>query len=62
MTQVLIADDHPLFRSALKLALDACVDSVAVLETEDLEQTRTLLADRRDIDLLLAQMSEDISE
>ncbi|MBL37367.1 MAG: DNA-binding response regulator [Xanthomonadales bacterium] len=56
MTQVLIADDHPLFRSALKLALDACVDSVAVLETEDLEQTRTLLADRRDIDLLLLDL------
>lgn len=56
MTQVLIADDHPLFRNALKLALDACVDSVAVLEAEDLAQTRTLLADRRDIDLLLLDL------
>ncbi len=56
MTRVLIADDHPLFRNALKLALDACVDSAEVLEAEDLEQTRTQLADRRDIDLLLLDL------
>lgn len=56
MTQVLIADDHPLFRSALKLALDACVASVEVLEAEDLEQTRTLLGDGHGIDLLLLDL------
>jgi len=56
MTQVLIADDHPLFRNALKLALDACLESAAVLEAEDLEQTRALLADCRDIDLLLLDL------
>jgi len=56
MTRVLIADDHPLFRNALKLALDACVDSATVIEAEDLEQTRGLLAHRRDIDLLLLDL------
>lgn len=56
MTRVLIADDHPLFRNALKLALDACVDSSEVLEAEDLEQTRALLAGRDDIDLLLLDL------
>lgn len=56
MTRVLIADDHPLFRNALKLALDACVDSADVLEAEDLDQTRRLLADRDDIDLLLLDL------
>lgn len=56
MTRVLIADDHPLFRNALKLALTACVDSAAVLEAENLEQTFSLLAERRDIDLLLLDL------
>lgn len=56
MTRVLIADDHPLFRNALKLALDACVDSADVLEAEDLDQTRRLLSDRDDIDLLLLDL------
>src|SRR6056297_3480066 len=56
MTQVLIADDHPLFRNALKLALDACVDSAAVQEAEDLEQTRRMLAEAGDIDLLLLDL------
>jgi len=56
MTQVLIADDHPLFRNALKLALDACVDSAAVQEAEDLEQTRRMLAEAGNIDLLLLDL------
>jgi len=56
MTQVLIADDHPLFRNALKLALDACVEAVTVLEAEDLEQTRVRLVEHRDIDLLLLDL------
>ena len=56
MTRVLIADDHPLFRNALKLALGACVDSAEVLEAEDLGQTRDLLADRGVIDLLLLDL------
>lgn len=56
MTRVVIADDHPLFRNALKLALTACVDSAEVLEAEDLEQTRVVLKGSDDIDLLLLDL------
>ena len=56
MTRVVIADDHPLFRNALKLALDACVDSAEVLEAENLEQTRAILGGGVDIDLLLLDL------
>jgi len=56
MTRVVIADDHPLFRNALKLALDACVESADVLEAEDLDQTRALLAKNDDIDLVLLDL------
>jgi len=56
MTRVVIADDHPLFRNALKLALDACVDSADVLEAENLEQTQKILGGGDDIDLLLLDL------
>ena len=56
MTRVLIADDHPLFRNALKVALDACVKGAAVVEAEDLEQTRARLAEQEAIDLLLLDL------
>ncbi|MFN2335279.1 MAG: response regulator transcription factor, partial [Wenzhouxiangellaceae bacterium] len=56
MTRVLIADDHPLFRTALKQALGACVRSLDLYEAEDLDQTRALLADGPDFDLLLLDL------
>jgi DNA-binding NarL/FixJ family response regulator len=56
MTRVLIADDHPLFRNALQAALDACVDGVAVLEAENLDQTRARLAADEPVDLLLLDL------
>lgn len=56
MTRVVIADDHPLFRSALKLALGDCVDAAEVLEAEDLDRTRALLAGSDGIDLLLLDL------
>lgn len=56
MIRVVIADDHPLFRSALKQALGACADPVEVLEAQDLEQTHALLRRAPDIDLLLLDL------
>lgn len=35
---VLIADDHPLFRSALKQALGSCLEQTDTLEAENVEQ------------------------
>jgi DNA-binding NarL/FixJ family response regulator len=56
MTRVLIADDHPLFRNALQAALGACVADADVLEAEDLDRTRALLADHGPVDLLLLDL------
>jgi DNA-binding NarL/FixJ family response regulator len=56
MTRVLIADDHPLFRNALQLALDACVPDADVLEADDLDRTRELLSADRPVDLLLLDL------
>ncbi|MGB0513251.1 MAG: response regulator [Wenzhouxiangellaceae bacterium] len=56
MTRVLIADDHPLFRNALRAALSQVVDAVEVLEAEDLRRTRETLEREPDIDLLLLDL------
>ncbi len=54
--QVLIADDHPLFRNALTMALRACVEGVQIVEAEDLPATRAHLAAGADIDLVLLDL------
>ena len=35
---VIIADDHPLFRTALKQAVHECLDSTSILEAENVEE------------------------
>jgi DNA-binding NarL/FixJ family response regulator len=35
---VIIADDHPLFRTALKQAVHQCLDSTSILEAENVEE------------------------
>ncbi|PKL96036.1 MAG: DNA-binding response regulator [Gammaproteobacteria bacterium HGW-Gammaproteobacteria-8] len=56
MTRVLIADDHPLFRSALAQALGQLLEETEVLEASDLEETGRLLESEADIDLLLLDL------
>ncbi|MFW5927244.1 MAG: response regulator [Wenzhouxiangella sp.] len=56
MTRVLIADDHPLFRTALVQALSACLDDAEVMEARDLPETTALLEHNEDIDLLLLDL------
>ncbi|MFI0844269.1 response regulator [Mesorhizobium sp. IMUNJ 23232] len=52
-----IADDHPLFRGALKQAL-AGLDGVAeILEAGDFETTKSLMSRNGDLDLLLLDLS-----
>ena len=36
--QVVIADDHPLFRTALKQAVVECIADVEILEAENLAE------------------------
>lgn len=55
--KIVIADDHPLFRGALKQAL-AGVDGVgSVLEAGDFESVKQLAQANDDIDLLLLDLS-----
>lgn len=56
MSRVVIADDHPLFRNALKQALAACVDGAEVFEAEDLDGARRWLEAHDDIDLVLLDL------
>ena len=55
-TKVLIADDHPLFRTALVQALSDCLPDAQVLQARDLPQTFEQLAAVDDIDLVLLDL------
>ncbi len=56
MPTLLIADDHPLFRAALRgAAADAAAD-VATCEAESLDGVLALLESRHDIDLVLLDL------
>ncbi len=52
-----IADDHPLFRGAMKQALSGVGDVTTILEAGDFESTKALVAANEDIDLLLLDLS-----
>lgn len=56
MTQILIADDHPLFRLALTQALRAIAPDARLLEADSLAAARTQLAAHPDIDLVLLDL------
>ncbi len=55
--KIVIADDHPLFRGALKQALAGISGIGAILEAEDFESVKTLAQTTEDIDLLLLDLS-----
>lgn len=55
-TQVLIADDHPLFRSALVQALGASLSDVEVQQASDLPEAWTILESDQPIDLVLLDL------
>ncbi|KQU75258.1 LuxR family transcriptional regulator [Aminobacter sp. DSM 101952] len=52
-----IADDHPLFRGALKQAIAGLGDVSSVLEAGDFESVKALLAANEDIDIVLLDLS-----
>ncbi|NMM41028.1 response regulator transcription factor [Pseudoalteromonas arctica] len=56
MSQFLIADDHPLFREALKGALMAKFDGLEVFESENFETTLQVLSEQEDLDILLLDL------
>ena len=56
MTQILIADDHPLFRLALPQALRAIAPDAALIEADSLAAARAQLDARHDVDLVLLDL------
>ncbi len=56
MITLLIADDHPLYRDALRGALSATLEPLTLLEAGDLGHTVELLQQQQDIDLLLLDL------
>lgn len=55
MTNLLIADDHPLYRDALKGALNIAFSELNILESGNLNETVDILANQ-DVDLLLLDL------
>jgi DNA-binding NarL/FixJ family response regulator len=53
----LVADDHPLFRGALRQAIGGIGDSIDILEAGDFESARTLAGERDDVDLVLLDLT-----
>lgn len=53
----IIADDHPLFRGALRQALSDQTQKAEILEVGDFEAVKKLVAERDDIDLLLLDLT-----
>ena len=56
MSQFLIADDHPLFREALKGALRAKFAGLEVFESADFDSTLQVLSEQEDLDILLLDL------
>ncbi|WP_404342817.1 LuxR C-terminal-related transcriptional regulator [Pseudoalteromonas mariniglutinosa] len=56
MSQFLIADDHPLFREALKGALSAKFTDLEVFESENFDTTLQVLSEQDDLDILLLDL------
>lgn len=52
-----IADDHPLFRGALKQALSGLDNVSIILEAGDFEAAKSLVKDHDDLDLVLLDLS-----
>lgn len=52
-----IADDHPLFRGALKQAIGSIAGPGTVLEAGDFESAKKIVADNEDLDLVLLDLS-----
>lgn len=57
MTQILVADDHPLFREALKGALTPYFKGTSIIEAGSLEEVTKLLSVNNDVSLILLDLN-----
>ncbi|MEJ5082966.1 MULTISPECIES: response regulator transcription factor [unclassified Ochrobactrum] len=55
--QFIIADDHPLFRGALRQVLSSLPEEATVIEVGDFDAAKRLVTDGGDIDLLLLDLT-----
>lgn len=55
--KIIVADDHPLFRGALKQTIGAIAGSGTVLEAGDFESAKRIVAENDDVDLVLLDLS-----
>jgi len=56
-SQVIIADDHPLFRDALRQAIDGVIENCDVKTVGDLASLRALLKDVQSADMVLLDLA-----
>ncbi len=53
----IVADDHPLFRDALKHAIGNCVEAAEIIEADSLDSLQTVVGDHADADLLFLDLN-----
>lgn len=56
-TTIIIADDHPLFRGALRQAVSSLMPQARVIEASGMEDLNTTLSQERDVDLILLDLT-----
>ncbi|MGO4704892.1 response regulator transcription factor [Microvirga sp. 2MCAF38] len=56
-TTIVIADDHPLFRGALRQAIGSVLSKARVIESSGMEELNALLGNERDVDLILLDLT-----
>ncbi|RRJ84013.1 response regulator transcription factor [Aestuariirhabdus litorea] len=54
--KIIVADDHPLFRTALQQAVNQAVEEVTLLEAESIESLQQVLEEHGDTDLVLLDL------
>lgn len=55
-SKIIIADDHPLFRAALRQAVAQAIDGVEIVEADTLEAVQEAVAEHSDADLVLLDL------
>ena len=56
-TTIVIADDHPLFRGALRQAISSLMPAARVIEANGIDELNETLAAERDVDLILLDLT-----
>jgi DNA-binding NarL/FixJ family response regulator len=56
-TTIVIADDHPLFRGALRQAIGSLLPRSRVLEATGLDALKSTLAVEKEVDLILLDLT-----